>query len=608
MSDTLVPPSRPEAPAPLLLVDPDQQRERLTELLDRLVALFEQPPVRAAVGDAALLRVRKEREAVLGRLRAPFTLLVLGDFKRGKSTLVNALVGAEIATVDVTPETVTINAYTHGSADKAFAVLPDGTRAVLSPDELRHDSLTALLARLPARPSHVAVERQVPWLQGLRLVDTPGLGDLDPELGRAVQEWLPAADAVLFVVTALSPLSDSERAFLKLSLAPAQLPKVCFVVNRVDALPDASDIERVVGLVSGKLSSLFPGSPVFPISALYPDDARFQALRDHLSDVLLVDRDLVKLDRAALGLLRAIERARGQLLRLDAALAKDEHRLGDERSRLERDDETLQQQVADKRAALLAEVEQLGEVAAGWMATFVDRLGEEVVLGLSRHSHEVLRKHFPFFLAERTRQAVSACIDAHRSEIDAALRRSLPRRPGDGLDLSAPDSLDGVDGVATPETAWTLADDIGMLGTAAELVAPLVGPLIAAVMIPLGLLQSLPGLAAHGLLNRTAGETAKGRAFHEHVLQSLPELKASLGEQVRGLYRELALKLGERFDELWRGELEAAREVSAQARAVKDKGAEEAAATRALLAHSSVQAAELWTEAQRLRSDLERLQ
>jgi hypothetical protein len=592
---------------PTLLVDPDQQRQRLSELLDRMVALFEQSSVREAVGETALGRCRRERDAVLQRLRAPFTLLVLGDFKRGKSTLVNALVGAEIATVDVTPETVTVNVYTHGSPERAFAVLPDGTRAVVGAEELRHDQLVDLLARLPARPTHLLIEREVPWLDGLRLVDTPGLGDLDPELTRLVQEWLPAADAVLFVITALSPLSDSERVFLKLSLAPAQLSKVCFAVNRIDALPETEDVERVVGLVGRKLGVLFPDSPVFPVSALQPEDPRFQELKRHLAEVVLVDRDLVKLERAALGLLAALHRAHGQLTRLERALSSDEQRLGDQLDQVTRDDSALHAVVAGKRAALVSAIEALGEESVGWMRGFVDRFGQEVATDLSRHPHEVLRKHFPFFLAERTREALSGCLSMHQTEIDALLWKHSPKG-ADKLDAMAlPSELDGVQSVAAPETEWTLADDIGMLGTAAEVVAPLVGPLIASVLVPLGLLQSHVGLAVQGLLNKTAGEQVKGRAFHEHVLQSLPSLQASLGTQVRKLYGDLAQKVAGRFDELWSGELEAAREVLQQAKGVLDKGAQQTADVRAQLGRASRDLQEQLVEAERLRADLERL-
>jgi GTPase SAR1 family protein len=592
---------------PTLLVDPDQQRQRLSDLLDRMVALFEQSSVREAVGETALGRIRREREAVLQRIRAPFTLLVLGDFKRGKSTLVNSLVGAEIATVDVTPETVTVNVYTHGSPERAFAVLPDGTRAVVGPEELRHDNLVALMGRLPARPTHLLVEREAEWLQGLRLVDTPGLGDLDPELARLVQEWLPSADAVLFVITALSPLSDSERVFLKLSLAPAQLSKVCFAVNRIDALPETEDVDRVVGLVAGKLAALFPDSPVFPVSALHPEDARFQELKRHLHEVVLVDRDLVKLERAALGLLGALHRAQSQLSRLERALSSDEQRLGEQLDRVTRDDSALHAQVADKRAALVSAIEALGEESVGWMRSFVDRFGQQVATDLSRHPHEVLRKHFPFFLAERTREALSACLSMHQSEVDALLWQHSPKGADKVDALAVPSSLDGVQSVASPETEWTLADDIGMLGTAAEIVAPLVGPLIASVLVPLGLLQSHVGLVVQGLLNKTGGEQVKGRAFHEHVLQSLPSLQASLGTQVRKLYGELAQRMAKRFDELWSGELEAAREVLEQAQGVLDKGTQQTAEVRASLGRAGRDIEGLLAEAERLRADLERL-
>jgi GTPase SAR1 family protein len=59
------------------------------------------------------------------------SLAVVGDFKRGKSTLINALVGSEVVTTNVTPETVTINYIEHGTENKIEAVLEDGGKVDL---------------------------------------------------------------------------------------------------------------------------------------------------------------------------------------------------------------------------------------------------------------------------------------------------------------------------------------------------------------------------------------------------------------------------------------------------------------------------------------------
>jgi hypothetical protein len=203
--------------------------------------------------------------------------------------------------------------------------------------------------------------------------------------------------------------------------------------------------------------------------------------------------------------------------------------------------------------------------------------------------------------------ALTACLDAHRGQIDALLLAASPYEAG-ALDYAATSAEHpSVAGFATPESAWTLADDLGMLSSAAELVAPYVGPLIAAVLVPLGLLESVVGLGVRGALQRTAGEAAKGRAFHEHVLHALPELRAMLAQQVRDLYGKLAERVGARFDGLWATELAEAKEVLEQATSVRARGEGEAARIRSAVAEARAALDRVSTDLDAYRADLERL-
>ena len=179
-------------------------------------------------------------------------LAVLGQFKRGKSTLVNALLGEAVLPAAVVPLT-SIPTFLHSGEQPAARVLFDhGT-----PEERRTATDAAALAEFLARfvtesanPHNRLGVRQVeaahpaPVLrQGLALIDTPGIGSTFRHNTEATVNFLPQCDAALLVVSADPPITEVEVEFLK--LVRRKLARVFFILNKVDYL-DAEERRAAV--------------------------------------------------------------------------------------------------------------------------------------------------------------------------------------------------------------------------------------------------------------------------------------------------------------------------------------------------------------------------
>lgn len=173
------------------------------------------------------------------------SVAILGEFNRGKSSLVNLLMGEDFLPVDVVPTTPTVIALRRGDAPRAVLHEADGS-----------SEPTALDAGTLARLQTVAsgglgsgglrlVDIQHPKVPGgLRIFDTPGVNDLgetDPELLYAVLPWI---DLAVVVLDATVGVSRSERHFMQERLLRTVRPELLFVVNKVDRLVFEVDDER----------------------------------------------------------------------------------------------------------------------------------------------------------------------------------------------------------------------------------------------------------------------------------------------------------------------------------------------------------------------------
>jgi predicted GTPase len=220
----------------------DFQRRRL-DLADTLRAVL---PVTRGCGDE-----RRERDvrALLTRLAAGrFQLAVAGQFSRGKTTLMNALLGGEYLPTGALPTTSVITTVRYGTRARALV----RSHASALPVEVAVAELGRFVAqssseRVRMRVSSVDVELPAELLRlGFEFVDTPGVGSAIAANTALTLRYLPQADAVVFVTGFDSALTEAEADFLV--RAAGQAGKLFLVVNKRDlvAEPQAAEVTGYV--------------------------------------------------------------------------------------------------------------------------------------------------------------------------------------------------------------------------------------------------------------------------------------------------------------------------------------------------------------------------
>ncbi|PRW61685.1 dynamin family protein [Actinopolyspora mortivallis] len=144
-------------------------------------------------------------DEVLERLTAPLQLAVVGRVASGKSTLVNALIGRNVAPTDVGECTRVVTRFRYGTVDRIEVVLLDGTTHTLP--FTQRAGVPADLGVDRRRVSHVEVYLTNAVLRDLTVIDTPGLGSLDESSVARAEAVLGAADGTPTTGERLDPVS-----------------------------------------------------------------------------------------------------------------------------------------------------------------------------------------------------------------------------------------------------------------------------------------------------------------------------------------------------------------------------------------------------------------
>jgi GTPase SAR1 family protein len=218
----------------------------------------------------ALGRENGERlcgELVVKLAEDRFTLAVLGQFKRGKSSLMNAIIGRELLPTGVLPLTSAITVLKYGPTEQ-LVVHRDG---LILPEELPVSALADYVTERgnPANRKKVkaaCVELPVPFLRrGIEFVDTPGVGSAITANTAATYGFLPKCDAVLFVTSVDTPMASLELAFLK--EIREYVDKIFFVVNKTDLVADDERSEVLRFVAETIQSQIGHAVKIFPVSA-----------------------------------------------------------------------------------------------------------------------------------------------------------------------------------------------------------------------------------------------------------------------------------------------------------------------------------------------------
>jgi len=202
------------------------------------------------------------------KLRADhFHIVVMGQFKRGKTTFINGLLGSDILPSSVIPLTSVNTLLRYGETPVAEVRYLDGRSEQIPPQRLA-DFVTERgnpENRLGVKAAEVAVPS--PYLKdGVCFVDTPGVGSTFLHNDQMAYSYLANADAVIFMISADPPISRSELDFLH--DIRTFVGKVFFVQNKIDYL-DKEEREESLAFNASVISEALGGKRVeiFPLSA-----------------------------------------------------------------------------------------------------------------------------------------------------------------------------------------------------------------------------------------------------------------------------------------------------------------------------------------------------
>ncbi len=195
-----------------------------------------------------------------------FNLVILGQFKRGKTTLINSLIGKEILPSSVVPLTSIVTILRYGEEVSCLISMEDGSEKKIYIEELP-DYVTE-----KGNPKNIRGVRCArigypsPFLEkGILLVDTPGVGSTFLHNTETTYEFLDHLDAALFLMSADVPISQVEKELLDTIKGSTQ--KIFFVLNKIDNLT-LKEIEEIAAFNRQVLEEMgFTVQEIWPVSA-----------------------------------------------------------------------------------------------------------------------------------------------------------------------------------------------------------------------------------------------------------------------------------------------------------------------------------------------------
>lgn len=202
--------------------------------------------------------------------KQPVSLLICGEFKRGKSSFINAFLGENICAEGIGITTAAISIIRYGAT----------RRVVRSYGDVSNENIKIMTEEIPFENIEkfskgtiqdigdtIMLEIELPnerLKSGLVLIDTPGVGSLDPRHRMLTLYALPRANAVMFMTDTGEEVMASEADFYKMYIAPLDCPKRV-LLNKVDAASE-DDVQTLINDSIKKLE-LATNIKVIPLSA-----------------------------------------------------------------------------------------------------------------------------------------------------------------------------------------------------------------------------------------------------------------------------------------------------------------------------------------------------
>ena len=244
---------------------------------------------------AGVQEIATEMKKVAARQEIPgFQLAFVGEFSRGKSSLINRLLNRPLLPIGALPTTATLTSIVAGTEERMEVVFSDGHQEIRALTEGSWNDLIVgdqpeLAQKVIAR---VRLTVDNDWLRELdaEVIDTPGINDLSSYRAALVTEILSQSDATVMLVSAVFPLSLTEAAFLEQEVIGKHIPRIVAVVSMLDILPQDQKTE-VFKVATERVARVSPHIQVYPTYPVNEDTTEEEALEDvRLQVAALVSR------------------------------------------------------------------------------------------------------------------------------------------------------------------------------------------------------------------------------------------------------------------------------------------------------------------------------
>jgi len=211
-----------------------------------------------------------------------FRLVVVGEFSHGKSTFINALLGSKVLPASNSPTTAVLTIIQEGSEPKYRIEYRDGSQieltrerfleivAPVEPDTSDPEDVARFNAEVGNLAKVDVVRIEYPTAlcaQGVEIVDTPGTNDLDVARERITYEFVPRADAVVFVLSARQILSEKELTFLTGRILKSDIGRLFFVINFKDFLDTPEKQRKIIAYAKDHLGPVVDEPRIYLICA-----------------------------------------------------------------------------------------------------------------------------------------------------------------------------------------------------------------------------------------------------------------------------------------------------------------------------------------------------
>lgn len=222
-----------------------------------------------------------------------FNLVIIGEFSRGKSTFINALLGRSILPASANPTTNIISKIVYGEQEKYTLFYKDGKKQEISKEEFdlikaqtedkpdKFSLLKGVVSKLKHEESHVdfgnidhaEISYPLSFCENkVDVVDTPGTNDLNVGRIEITYRYLRQAEAAILVLSATQPLTRTEKEFLVEQVVGNNIKDIVIVINYkdevigqeervvkhvLDNLQDVQDFSQRIFIVSSKQALLY---------------------------------------------------------------------------------------------------------------------------------------------------------------------------------------------------------------------------------------------------------------------------------------------------------------------------------------------------------------